>query len=89
MSDIRETIADAFGDQIKFFDGLDSAIIGVTTGMQARDLVVYSRSKIVEHFISEGMSEEEAEEWVSFNVEGAYMEGIPIVMAEVSDADPD
>ena len=89
MSDIRETIADAFGDQIKFFDGVDSAIIGVTTGMQARDLVVYSRSKIVEHFISEGMSEEEAEEWVSFNVEGAYMEGIPIVMAEVSDADPD
>lgn len=89
MSGIRERIAEAHGDEIKFFDGLDSAIIGVTTGMQARDLVVYSRAKIVEHFIAEGMTEEEAEEWVSFNVEGAYAEGIPIIMSEVSDADPD
>jgi hypothetical protein len=89
MSSIRSRIAEIYGDDVILFDGLDAAIIGVSTGLQAQDQVIYSREKIVEHFIAEGMTEEEACEWVSFNVEGAGIKNGPIVMSEIPDDDLD
>lgn len=61
------------------FDGLDEAIIGVTAGMSA--VLVYDYDKLVDVFCAQGMDTEEAQEWVNFNVVGAYMgEGTPIVV---------
>ena len=61
------------------FDGLDAAIIGVTMGDPT--VLVYDYDKLVDVFIAQGMDAEEAEEWISFNVLGAYMgEGTPLIM---------
>jgi hypothetical protein len=73
------------------FDGLDSALVGMsevwlTNGAKVLR-TVYSGNKMVEHFMSEGMTEEEALEWISFNVEGAYVgESTPVIFW---DYDPD
>jgi hypothetical protein len=73
------------------FDGLDSALVGMsevwlTNGATALR-AVYSGNKMVEHFMSEGMTEEDAREWISFNVEGAYVgESTPVIFW---DYDPD
>jgi hypothetical protein len=66
------------------FDGLEDALVGMsevwlTTGAKVLR-TVYSGNKMVEIFVSQGMTEEEALEWISFNVEGAYVgESTPIV----------
>jgi hypothetical protein len=53
-------------------DGLDAAIIGVTEGCDIK--VVYDHAKCVEIFqILQEMTEEEAIEWMSYNVTGAYV----------------
>jgi hypothetical protein len=44
---------------------------------------VYDGDKMVEHFMEQGMTEEEAHEWIDFNVEGAYVgESTPIIYWE-------
>jgi hypothetical protein len=66
------------------FDGLEDALVGMsevwlTTGAKVLRSV-YDGNKMVEHFVKHGMTEEEAMEWISFNVEGAYVgESTPIV----------
>lgn len=66
-----EEILESYGDE-EFLkaDGLDEAIIGVDS-MSMR--LIYSKSKCIDIFISEGMTEEDALEHFSFNVSGAYM----------------
>jgi hypothetical protein len=66
------------------FDGLDEALVGMsevwlTTGAKVLR-TVYSGEKMVEHFVDQGMTDDEAREWISFNVEGAYVgESTPII----------
>ena len=44
-------------------------------------MAVYNKLKCIESLIKEGMDEEEAEEYFSFNVEGAYVgENTPIFL---------
>lgn len=50
----------------------DAAIIGLTDTAPVR--VIYDTDTIIETLVrNDGMSEEEAEEHYSFNIEGAYM----------------
>ena len=67
-------------------DGLDKALIGRSciwdsTGRQ-EDRLVYSGEKIVAILIArDGMTADEALEYIEFNIEGAYVgEQTPIVM---------
>ena len=51
-------------------DGFDEAIIGVDeTSMR----LIYSTSKCINVLVLEGMSQEDAIEYFSFNVSGAYV----------------
>lgn len=60
------------GEETLTADGLDAAIIGVTEGCDIK--VVYDHQKCIEIFqILQEMTEEEAIEWMSFNVTGAYV----------------
>jgi hypothetical protein len=69
-------------------DGFDGALIGkaeiwVPSGAGASyvDKLVYDGEKIVAILMAQGMSEEDAREYVSFNIEGAYMGiGTPIIV---------
>ena len=51
-------------------DGLDDAVIGLEMNSMR---LIYSVSKCIEIFISDGMTEEEALEFFEFNTAGAYM----------------
>lgn len=51
-------------------DGFDDAIMGIE---EATMRLIYSKSKVIEILVSEGMSEEDALEHYSYNIEGAYM----------------
>ena len=65
-------------------DGLDDAIIGYGQQFPKEPLLVYDYDKCVEIFMGQGMSHEEAIEWLEFNVINAYMgEGTPIFIRSV------
>jgi hypothetical protein len=62
----------------------DKAIVGIASVWQSNhrvETLIYSGHKLVEVFIEDGMTEEEAMEWISFNIEGAYYgSATPIIM---------
>jgi hypothetical protein len=55
-------------------DGFDSAIIGVAEGIGMKPCLAYSYSKFIEILMEQSeMTEEEAVEYMDFNVCGAYV----------------
>jgi len=57
-------------------DGFDGAVIGtacVWRDQTREDVLVYSVEKMIVILEAGGMTEEEAIEYISFNVEGAYV----------------
>tara|TARA_R100000234_G_C4983049_1_gene171918 strand:+ start:37 stop:258 length:222 start_codon:yes stop_codon:yes gene_type:complete len=61
-------------------DGLDEAIIGVGQQFDKPDRLIYDYDKCVDILMTDqGFTEEEAIEWIEFNIKGAYVgEGTPI-----------
>jgi hypothetical protein len=47
-------------------DGLDECIIGT----DVRGYLIYDYSKLLNHFVKEGMAENDAMEWVDYNIMG-------------------
>ena len=76
---VRELLSEENPDAL-FADGLDDALVGVARRCGQPTLAVYDYEKCVEVFMSrEGMSYEDAIEWMEFNVVGAWLgEGTPI-----------
>lgn len=63
-----------------FYDGLDSAIIGLTED-QGAFRVCYKIELCYEALMNDGMSYEEAVEWFEFNIYNSYVgESTPIFM---------
>lgn len=85
---IRDRISDGCPDEeLLFLDppALDVAIVGVAQRIGFGPVVVYDRAKLVQAFVEQGMDQEDADEWVSFNVEGAFMgEGTPLILEGVA-----
>lgn len=74
----RDEIAERYPEAVILSEEFyDEAIIGISND----DRVVYSYQGLVEALMRhDGMSEEDAEEWVSYNVLGSlYGENMPIV----------
>ena len=68
-------------------DGFEDAIIGVTVNHHHPMVVVYDYRKCVEILVSQGMTDEEAEEYLSFNTLGAYVgEHGPLYMERIDNA---
>jgi hypothetical protein len=64
-----------------FFSGLDSALIGVGAVQHGEPVAVYSQELIIKHLIEDGMDEEDAWEYFSYNIQGAYLgEGTPFII---------
>jgi hypothetical protein len=77
-TNIRDTISELFPEAI-FWDNLDNSIIGVSTDGR----VIYSMYSMMAHF-KETMSEEEALEWIDFNILNVYVgEWTPIHIWEL------
>ncbi len=85
---LRDQLVEAYGDdELLFLDppSLDVAIVGIAQRINFGPVVVYDRDKLVAAFAEDGMSLEEADEWVSFNVEGAYVgERTPVILHSVA-----
>ncbi len=63
-------------------DGFDKAILGVDTEYQR---VVYSKQKMVEILMLDGLSEEDAVEYLEFNTWSAYVgESTPIFVHDMN-----
>ena len=63
-----------------FADGLDGALIGIASRPNLGPVALYDRDRCREVLVRDNeMTETEAEEWLSYNVTGAWMgPGTPI-----------
>ena len=77
-----EAALEEMDESLLLMDGLDEALIGYSKAMNEPIKAVYSYEKIIDVFVNrDGMEFEEAEEFVSFNILGAYVgEQTPIVV---------
>lgn len=73
MSDshIRDSVIE-HNPEALFAIGFEDALVGVGVRCGQTSLAVYSYNKAVEVLIKKGMTYEEAVEWMSFNVVGAW-----------------
>lgn len=64
------------------YDGLDDCVVGMAARCGKDPLLVYDHGLLVRHFVKEdGMSEEEAVEWIDFNILGGWIgEGTPLIL---------
>jgi hypothetical protein len=67
------------------YDDLDECLIGLSsswdTSGKTIERLVYSGDKMIEKFMREGSSYDDAQEHISFNIEGGYLgESTPIIV---------
>ena len=79
----RNELAEHFGDDLLFADNFDNAIIGVSMGISCGTKVVYDAEEMAKTLVvSEGITEEEAWEYLEFNTFNAYVgENTPIFVS--------
>jgi hypothetical protein len=69
-------------------DGCKAALIGYFQRPGQQPLLVYDYIKLVACFVKQGMTEDEANEWVTVNVESAWMgEGTPAILHRIKSKD--
>ena len=77
--------ADACGEGILVADGLDEALVGLTCYQPGRSTVcaVYDYERCVAVFRQQGMTDDEAREWMDVNVVGAWVgDGTPVFLTK-------
>ena len=72
MSDEMQELLDRYGDLV-VWDDCDEAIVGVAERCSQPPLVVYDYDMLVNVFLSQGMTYEDARDWISFNIAGAWI----------------
>jgi hypothetical protein len=82
---IDEEWVEEFNPQALKADGFDEAIIGMAERCSMEALLVYDIEKCIEILMErDGMNEEEAREYFSFNVLGAWVgEGTPLFLHRI------
>lgn len=75
-------------DDTMKIEGADAAIIGYAQRCGEPVVVVYDYQRLVSVFMQGGMDEDEAREWVEYNIIGAWLgKGTPIVMHDTNSCD--
>jgi len=70
----RNELAEQFGSDLMFAVNFDNSIIGVSMGISCGTKVVYDAEEMARTLvISEGMTEQEAWEYLEFNTFNAYI----------------
>lgn len=59
--------------ELIFLDGLDDAILGIVERVGERPVVLYDRERAIELLAAQGVSRQEAEEHLDFNVAGGWV----------------
>lgn len=81
--ELREYLArECEDEQLLLADGLDDGLIGVVSGWFARErraVALYDYAACVRALMAEGMDEDEAADYLEFNVLGAWVgDGMPV-----------
>lgn len=76
---------EAMGESALLMDGLDEALLGFSTRINEPMLAAYSWQKIMDILMErDGMDYEEAEEFISFNITGAWIgEHTPLIIMPI------
>lgn len=69
---LRDIIAELDPSTV-LYDGCDDALVGFSTRCGQPLIAIYSRQKLGEVFVKQGMSAEEAEEHIEYNLIGAWV----------------
>lgn len=73
-ADMRENLAEIYGDDLLFADGFDEALIGVATRCGMDLVALYDIEKCVDILVGrDKMTHEEALEYFEYNVLGSYV----------------
>ena len=72
MANVRKKLCDRYDYDFLFADGFDDAIVGVAAGFDFPRLV-YNTEKMEKSLVEQGMTLEEAMEYLEFNTYGAYV----------------
>jgi hypothetical protein len=76
MKDITE-IAENLHDEALVLEGLDDCILGYSEN----GILIYSYARMLDYFTEiDGMDEEEAAEWIDYNVMGLMPNGLGFIM---------
>lgn len=76
IKDITE-IAENLHDEALVLEGLDECILGYSED----GILIYSYTRMIDHFTEEdGMTEEQAVEWIDYNVMGLMPNGMGFIM---------
>lgn len=80
---IADLAATDDGTGMIHYPGLEAAVIGTVERCGQPDLVCYSRARIVAILqLRDGMSKEDAEDYIDFNITGAWMGDLtPVVLS--------
>lgn len=85
--DLQQRLAETFDEELLFLVNpeFDAAIVGVACRCGMAPVVVYSGDKIIQMLIErDGMARDEAVDYYSFNIEGAYVgERTPMFMSSI------
>ena len=84
---VREWIDETF-EEVVVADGFDDALIGVASGCSRSDTAIYDAAKCIEILMRYGMDAEEAAEYLSFSVTGAYIEGGLLFVCRPQEEEP-
>lgn len=87
MSKIRDYLNEQDGEYILLEPPVfDEAIVGLTERAIGVTAVCYSREKVIEILMRDGMDRDEAEEFFEFNTVGAYVgEGSPVFLTTLTE----
>lgn len=77
-------------DKTLLIDDADDCILGYINRCGETPIVIYDYELLIEHYQRSGMTEEEAAEWIDFNVIGAWVgSGTPGVLIRATRDDVD
>lgn len=84
--DLLDAYVDAHDLDVTVADGFDEALVGIAT-QHTTHLAVYDREKCIKLLIQrDKMTREDAEEYFSYNVEGAFVgKGTPVFLTPLKD----
>lgn len=86
MSGVRSIMASVNEDAMMLDppSQFDKCVIGYASRCGMDPVAVYDAELVIQALMDDGMSEEDAQEWFSFNIEGAYMgKGTPMYLTRI------
>ena len=90
--DRRQAVTDALAErnpEAVLWNGLDDALVGIASQFTSPPLAVYDQERLVHLLQDQGMTWEEAHEYLAHNIAGGYLgAGTPLILEGVGDLGP-